>query len=309
MQRVQLRNLAARAEGRLPASDWRDVVEGLGGAARMGLALIDPLGRARGTARGGGDRRTYPGDEIVPTPKWGWTHAIEIKASAAEVWPWISQVGADRGGFYSYQWLENLAGCRLRNAEVLHPEWQLAEGDTLSLHPDMPPMRVTSVESGRWFIAEVGPRVDQRQQRWAIATWLFMVEPIDDGRCRLVSRYRVDHSADLATRLRFGPALVEPIGAAMDRRMLRGVRERAERPRASQAPTSRSGGGDNVLDEVGLGDEPDEAASVEDRQAPDLPLEHERARLGDRGLRRARDELGRHHFLDQERTEQLRLRR
>jgi len=64
---------------------------------------------------------------------------------------------------------------------------------------------------------------------WVAASWLFLVEPLDRGRSRFVSRYRVACSDTLRTRLAFGPALVEPIGAEMDRRMLLGVKAMAER--------------------------------------------------------------------------------
>jgi hypothetical protein len=62
-----------------------------------------------------------------------------------------------------------------------------------------------------------------------------VAEPLGPARCRFVSRYRVDCSPDLRTRLEFGPALVEPVGFAMDRRMLLGVKERAERARRAQS--------------------------------------------------------------------------
>jgi hypothetical protein len=52
-------------------------------------------------------------------PRWSWTHGIDIAVSAGNVWPWVAQLGANRGGFYSYQWLENLAGCSLHNAEAI----------------------------------------------------------------------------------------------------------------------------------------------------------------------------------------------
>ena len=60
-------------------------------------------------------------------------------------------------------------------------------------------------------------------------SWLFLVEPIGDRRSRLISRYRADCSSDLPTRLAFGPTLLEAVSFAMDRRMLLGVKERAER--------------------------------------------------------------------------------
>jgi hypothetical protein len=231
METAQLAHLKARAEGRLPRDDGRDRLEGAGGAAIMTAALLTPFLRGR-RARWGLDAataaRALPGDELVPEPRWSWTHGIEIEAPAERTWPWVAQIGADRGGFYSYQWLENLAGCELRNAETIHPEWQVREGDGLVLHPRMPPLRVVALEPGRHFVA-LAPR--QPGETWATATWLFLVEPLGPARCRFVSRYRIACSDDVATRLRFGPALVEPVGFAMDRRMLLGVKARAERGR------------------------------------------------------------------------------
>src|SRR5690606_19942536 len=101
--------------------------------------------------------RARPGDDLVPEPRWQWTHGIEIERSCEDVWPWVAQIGADRAGFYSYQWLENLAGCELRNAETIHPEWAVKEGDTLSLHPKMPPMRIAWASPGRGFVAHGAP--------------------------------------------------------------------------------------------------------------------------------------------------------
>jgi hypothetical protein len=229
MQTAQLRNLARRAEGRMPRDDWRDVGEGLVGAVRMAGNVVTPFLRGR-RARWGLDpasaSRSLPGDDLVSAPRWGWTHAIEIDAPAAAVWPWVAQVGADRGGFYSYQWLENLAGCRLRNAETVHPEWAVREGQGLLLHPRVPPLRIARVEDGRCFVAHAAadPAAQRAGNPWVDASWLFLVEPLGPGRCRFISRYRVATSGDPATRLRFGPWLLEPIATEMDRRMLRGVR-------------------------------------------------------------------------------------
>ena len=66
------------------------------------------------------------------------------RGAAERVWPWLAQIGQDRGGFYSYEWLENLAGCRMRNADRIHPEWQRREvGEEVMLHPLAPGMPVT----------------------------------------------------------------------------------------------------------------------------------------------------------------------
>ena len=235
MQRVQLRNIARRAEGRLPATDWRDALAGLGGAGIMVAAAATPFMRAR---RGAWDARTgtaggpYPGDERIPEPRWGWTHDIEIAAPADEVWRWVAQIGADRAGFYSYTWLENLVGCGVRDAERIHPEWQARAGDRLVLHPSGPPFEIVDVEPGHHLLAFGPPDEEARAagRPWAAASWLLLTEALDMGRTRLVSRYRSAGSDDLRTRLTMGPALMEPIGFAMDRRMLKGVRRRAERP-------------------------------------------------------------------------------
>lgn len=234
MQDAQLRHLAARAEGRLARDDWRDALEGAGGAAIMALGWVTPFLRDRRShwgldAAAAAEKR--PGDELVPRPRWAWTHGVEIDAPAEAVWPWIAQMGADRAGFYSYQSLENLAGCKLRNAEALHPEWAHREGDAFSLHPKQAPMRVVSLEPGRHLLAYVGPDEAARAagKPWAAVSWLFAVEALSPTRCRFVSRYRCDYSDDLAMRLAMGPALIEPVGFAMDRRMLLAVKARAER--------------------------------------------------------------------------------
>ena len=74
-----------------------------------------------------------PGDELVRHPNVEATHAVTIKAPAEEVWPWLVQIGQDKGGFYSYSWLENLAGCRLRNADRIVPEFQRLKVGALTL--------------------------------------------------------------------------------------------------------------------------------------------------------------------------------
>jgi hypothetical protein len=237
MQGAQLRHLAARIEGRLPRDDWRDLAAGAAGASIMVAALLTPFLRAERNRWGlepALAERAYPGDELVPAPEWSWTHGIEIGASAQEVWPWVAQLGADRGGFYSYQALENAVGCRLRNAEALHPEWTLAQGDSLRLHPKMPPLVVAALERGRFLVAH-GPADEGARaagKPWANVSWLFFLEPLGEQRCRLVSRYRCSMSKDLASHLALGPTLLEPVGFAMDRRMLLGIKARTESTKA-----------------------------------------------------------------------------
>ena len=176
--------------------------------------------------------RPLPGDTWASPDAYTWTHGLEIDAPAAAVWPWVVQVGQDRGGFYSYEFLENLVGCGIHNADEIHPEWQeLRPGDVLKLHPQMP-MRVVEVEAGRYFVAASsveppnGQATDADVQPVKVS-WLFLVEAVDALRCRFISRFRLDVPAGAPTG--FGPWLMEPVGFVMDRRMLLGVRERAQR--------------------------------------------------------------------------------
>ena len=237
MERAQLHNLAARVEGRQSLNDLRDILHGLRGIVRIAGAFLTPFRRKSRAVWGVGEEsasRGYPGDSLIPRPSWSWTHGVEIEASAKDVWPWVAQLGADRAGFYSYQWLENLAACRIQNAETVHPLWEIDSGDPLVLHPKLPPFRVVAKERERYFIAHVPLDGDARRKGmpWVEASWLFQVEPIGPNRCRLVSRYRVHLSGEWRNRIAFGPGLLEPIGSVMDREMLLGVKRRAEETRA-----------------------------------------------------------------------------
>ena len=139
---------------------WRDVADGAAGVAVMVAALLTPFSRGRCGSWGVGAQaaaRRYPGDELVPQPRWGWMHGIDVESPAADVWPWVAQIGADRGGFYSYQWLENIIGCQVRNAAAVHPEWAASEDGELRLHPRAPPLRIVSVQPDRALVAYMAP--------------------------------------------------------------------------------------------------------------------------------------------------------
>jgi len=236
MEWTMMNGIKARAERvhRPRERDLHPVLDGLRGAAIIAFDFATPFAR-RARSLWGIDAaeaaRPHPGDELVPEPRWGWTHAIEIDAPAEEVWPWVAQVGADRGGFYSYEWLENIAGCGLRNAETIHPEWEVSLGDGILLHPRIPRLEVVRVEPGCYFVAHIpaDAAAVAAGKPWGTVSWLFLVEALGARQCRFVSRYRVACSDDVASRIAFGPPVIEPISFAMDRRMLQGVKERAER--------------------------------------------------------------------------------
>lgn len=226
-------HLTARVEGRLPKDDYRDVMSGVGGAALMLAALLTPfLRRSRNHwgVEASEAAAARPGDELVPEPLWSWTHGIEVQAAPERVWGWIAQIGADRAGFYSYQWLENLVGCHIQNANAVHPEWELKLGDPLLLHPKAPALSIALLERNRYLVAHAAVDESARDagKPWAATSWLFQIEPLAEGKCRVLTRFRVACSSDVASRLSLGPTLLEPIGFAMDRRMLLGIKARAE---------------------------------------------------------------------------------
>ena len=155
--------------------------------------------------------KPLPGDELVPNPAIESTRAITVNAPVEEVWPWLAQIGQDRGGFYSYEWLENLAGCRMRNADSVHPEWQHREvGERVSLHPAFG-LTVASFEPGRAIVLEGwGP---------------FVVEPIDEMSTRVIIRSRVPRRLDV---LLYYLLTFEIPHFIMERKMLLGIKERAD---------------------------------------------------------------------------------
>ncbi|MDK0748930.1 hypothetical protein P7A58_15550, partial [Clostridium perfringens] len=84
--------------------------------------------------------RPLTGDELVPDPNYSSTRAISIAAPPAQVWQWLVQIGYGRGGFYSYDQLERMAGLTgLHSTNEIVPEWQaLKAGETVSISPITP---------------------------------------------------------------------------------------------------------------------------------------------------------------------------
>lgn len=155
-----------------------------------------------------------PGDDLVAAPPVVATRAVSIAAQPDEVWPWLAQIGQGRAGFYSHARLENLIGCRIENADRIHPEWQdLVVGSEVRMHPKAPPLVVRALEPGRVLVLGEPD----------VFSWAFVLEPEGVG-TRLLVRSR--GSFGLPGIL---APLLEPVHAVMERAMLNGLRVRAER--------------------------------------------------------------------------------
>jgi hypothetical protein len=177
------------------------------------------------------DERDAPlaGDDLVDTADLVATRAITVHAAPDRLWPWIAQLGQGRGGFYSYDVLENLAGCDIHSADRVVPLWQdIRVGDRVNLHPEVG-LEVAVVERGGALVLRVPPAAKPQPYEF---TWAFVLREQPDGTARLLVRERYACTGPWA-RL-----LVEPVAAAsfvMTQRMLRGLRDRAER---TAAPTA-----------------------------------------------------------------------
>jgi hypothetical protein len=117
-----------------------------------------------------------------------WTRAVTISASPEQIWPWLVQFGQGRGGWYSYDWLENLLGFDIHTAGRILPEHQNAQiGTPICMSAAFCPSAVHVIEPYRWFGWQA--RGDQDQAVW---TFVFGLIPLDDARTRLVVRESFD---------------------------------------------------------------------------------------------------------------------
>lgn len=165
-----------------------------------------------------------PGDDIVKSPTWTYTHAITIFAPRGAVWPWLVQIGQGRGGFFSYEDLENLIGCDINNVFELRRELQeLQIGETVRMHANGFGPRVAILDPERTLVLGGPPDAAGSQ-----ATWGFYLEQTDDGDTRLIERGRHAVGRGLVAKLGFGPYLIDPIGFVMSRKMLKTIKRLAE---------------------------------------------------------------------------------
>jgi hypothetical protein len=190
------------------------------GAAATGAAFLyqkflrEPILTWGATAEEAAAR--LPGDELLEDADGVATRAITIDARRSAVWPWIAQMGpSPRGGAYTYDWVENLLGLNMHSADRVLPEYQHPQvgdgfgyGSNRMLFKLVEPEQVLATQSadGNWV-------------------WTFVLEE-QDGRTRLISRnrFRLPKLKD-----KIGMIPMEPGSLVMERKMLLGIKQRAER--------------------------------------------------------------------------------
>lgn len=213
------------------------VLGGLATAGAVGLGAyllaIQPWHRRWG-ATDEEVARAMLGDELVSAANFETTRAITIHARPEQVWPWLVQIGQGRGGFYSYDWLENLMDLNIHSAGRVLPECQSLEvGDTIALEPEGSGYTVAALEPNHYLVLETqaegdGVLDEVFRAAGAASTWTFLLEELDDGGTRLVARWRARwHLQNSPLSFLIGVTL-DPIEFLMEQKMLRGIKQRAE---------------------------------------------------------------------------------
>ena len=182
-----------------------------------------------------------PGDSLSPYALAVVTHAVNIDAPAEAVWRWLVQIGQDRGGFYSYTFLENLVGCEMRNATSVVPEWQQrAIGDTVWFGSPkhfggrarmvaalVEPMHsLVLATPGDWELIRSG-------KEGLDTTWAFVLQRKGANTTRLIARLRSAANVGIGGRV-LNFIFWEPAHFVMERKMLLTIKKLAEaNPQAS----------------------------------------------------------------------------
>jgi hypothetical protein len=217
-------HVGRRRRGTAPGQARRGVLGQIGTVvADLPLFLTAPLYRRRHLRWGSTDDEvtsTMPGDAMLPDAQFVTTRSITIGAEPAAVWPWLVQVGCGRAGWYSNDLLDNLAR---PSATTIQPELQHLEvGQWIPMSPSVTPtdktaFRVDSYDVGSWLL-------------WAKpdSTWAWRLEPTASGGTRLTTRVHAVYDWSRPVTAILGVVLLEFGDFAMMRRMLRGIKTRAE---------------------------------------------------------------------------------
>jgi hypothetical protein len=161
-----------------------------------------------------------PGDDLLADPAVISTRAVSVAAPPSAIWPWLVQMGPGRGGAYTYDWIENLFGLGMHSADEILPEFQdLKVGDAQRLGTHGPVLRVAALDPERSLVF----RSDDGNWVWA-----FELAHREKG-TRLISRNRFAVPGTSILGRALNTYVMEPGSLVMERKMLLGIKRRAER--------------------------------------------------------------------------------
>lgn len=197
-------------------------------AAAAYAVIIRPWMLAWG-ATGAERRGPLPGDDVVPDAHYVTTRAVTIDARPMAIWPWLVQMGQDRAGFYTHNWVERLLRSGIPDTHELHPEWQALEVGAL--------MRTNHDIGGKpmgWPVATVDRdrALVVRSKNLPLGTYAFVLRPIDANHTRLIVR---DRAAWKRSEVPFAVLVYEPLHAYMEAGLIGGIKQRAEQARTGQS--------------------------------------------------------------------------
>jgi hypothetical protein len=165
-----------------------------------------------------------PGDPFIPATTVVSTRAVTIQAPVAEVWAWVVQLGQAHGGFYSYDWLENLFAAQMHNADHIVPAWQHPQvGDPVTMMANPPPMSIAEIvllQPERVMVLKGG--------------WTFFLQPLDERTTRFIVRYASFPVYGKVSAALFYYPIFEPAHFVMEAGMMLGIKARAERATRAQ---------------------------------------------------------------------------
>jgi len=175
-------------------------------------------------------RADMPGDDRFPAAQFRATRALTVAAPPELVWPWLVQVGCGRAGWYSHDLLDNLGH---PSATTIEPAWQdLQIGQWVAMSPKPPPtertaFRVDSFKVANWLL-------------WTKpdSTWSWRLAPTGRDQTRLVNRIHAVYDWRHPLDASLGVVLMEFGDFAMNRRMLHGIKARAESLVGEGGPSS-----------------------------------------------------------------------
>lgn len=159
--------------------------------------------------------RQLPGDDLVEKPTFAATRAITICATPGDIWPWLAQVGVNRAGWYSYDWLDNLGRPSAR--EVIPELVDIKVGDVMPMSPD---------GNHGILVHALDPPHTMIWGTPGDTSWAWVLNPRPDGGTRVITRVRSRYRW-LSPTIVFS-MLLEFVDIWMMRRMLLNLRERVE---------------------------------------------------------------------------------
>jgi hypothetical protein len=216
------------------------IIVGLAIAAILTVVILTPT-MDRWGATDTEVHAAFLGDELVPAPAKFANRAITIQAKPEQIYPWLLQIGSDKGGWYSYDWLETAFNCPNTNADRVHPEWQgLAVGDEVLMCPGEfapPPYVVAQLHPNQALV--MGHQEDgfghqedgfgHRENAEWVDLYQFVLIPQTDGSTRLVLRTRTMMVGGMWN-------IFHPMAFIMEQEMLRGIKVRAEKTDLASLP-------------------------------------------------------------------------